>query len=307
MKTKIYLFAGMLFLSTVFQLKAQEMDYSTYYHEGVQWRIGEYLLRRFVRVSNYEVKGDSVVDEKYYNKLYCDNRVIGLLRNEGGNIYYRQIVSGEPYTCTWKELLAITTNGSLHKDYLVGPFVNEWKDTTPIAYSIWKNGLGELVKDTIRDDSLEVVRLDNGKFYKKYKDIIYGFGDYQKGPLGMLIYEDNEEAGIWRGEVEYRLIDLYDNGELIFRSKTYEVSGLGENPEDSPDIRIFYSPVNKSLQLVTSLSEASYTVDLFRVDGTKTLSFSGSSYSLSGLSPGIYLVRICTASKCLYTSKIRVE
>lgn len=89
---------------------------------------------------------------------------------------------------------------------------------------------------------------------------IIGTFEVEKRPLGSLIPEFSWEGGFY-------IVELYDNEELIFRSKS-AINGLPE-VEDSYSIRTLYSPKDKLLIIDSALSEETYTVELFRVDGTK--------------------------------------
>lgn len=294
---KPVLFFTLFLWSFTFQSVAQkEIDYTLRYHEGVRWVTGEFSGGDIVlRLEHYEIKGDSTIGTKKYNKLYWNKHPIALLRNEEGAIYLHFIKDESELP---GELWGIPHWGTLHEDFLLCTYTNHWEPETEIRYTSLRNYYKELYKDSVQTAYVDTIQFVNGKYYKKYKDWVYGFGTYEKGPLGSLIPEFPWEGGFY-------IVELYDNEELIFRSKN-ATNGLPE-VEDSHSIRTLYSPKDKLLIIDSALSEETYTVELFRVDGTKALTFCGASYSLSGLPQGIYLVRISTANKCLYTSKIRIE
>lgn len=296
---KQILFLGIILLGTTFRLIAQEdIDYTIRYHEGVRWVTGEYDADRIViKLEYYEIKGDSTIGENRYNKLYWNNNLIALLRTDEGSVYMHVL---KDETGMARELWALGYWGTLHEDFLLCTYTNQWETDTKILYtSYMKNRFEGLCKDSIQESHLDTVQLTNGKYYKKYKNWIYGMGHSERGPLGELSWDFAWEGG-------FCLVELYDNEELIFRTDEYVVGGLNEVEVSAP-IRPLYSPKDKLLIIDSSLSEEFYSVDLLGIDGTKVLSFSASSCDLSGLLPGIYLVRICTASSCLYTSRIRVE
>ncbi len=287
---------GML-LGIVFSAKAQEIDYTNYFHEGVRWISGEYDGEyRIIRSDEYyEIKGDSVIGDYRYNKIIWNGKLIALVRNNEGNIYVQLLK--EQKELPW-ELIATAHYGDLHKDYLLYGFTNQWSINSSIFYTGLDTRL-ELFEENIQEEFLDTIRLTNGKYCKKYKDMIYGFGHYLKGPLGFMIYDRAWEGG-------FCLIELYDGEELIYRTTHYTFDDITNTSAD-PTISVFYSPYEKSLHVDTTLPEESYTVDVFNTDGFKILSFSGISRTLENFTPGIYPVRIREGANCIYESKIKIE
>lgn len=300
---KIFLL-GMLLGIISFSLKAQqEIDYTTFFHEGVRWTSGEYDVDNHIIRSDeyYEIKGDSVIGEYQYNKLIWNGTLIALIRNDAGNIYFRLLKDENSLPI---ELWDVGHWGTLHKDYLLYTFTNQWNVGTPLTYTYYVNRFAEPFKDTIQEEYLSTIQLNNGKSYKryredKYRDMIYGFGHYLRGPLGFLIYERAWEGG-------HCLVELYDHDELIYRTTHYTFDDITNTSAD-PTISVFYSPYEKSLHVDTTLPEESYTVDVFNTDGFKILSFSGISRTLENFTPGIYPVRIREGANCIYESKIKIE
>lgn len=280
------------FLSITFPLS---FEYNIHLRVGLKWKVGRYDSSHIVSdYTTYEVKGDSIIGLKRYYKLYCNNDLLGLMRNDEGTIYLR-IFSKAVFP---DELSDFSRKGVLDEDFLLYTFAHKWELDSCFLYS--QNYASEIVTDTIRIHFLDKIQLSDGKFYKVYKNFVYGLGDIRKGPLGVLMPHDRGHQG------GFCLVELYDGDELLFRTTDYTISGLVRTQE-TPDIRLLYSPGDKMLVLDSSLSEESYTVELFRIDGTKARSFSASSCCLSDLPPGIYLVRVTATNAGLYTAKIRVE
>lgn len=318
---KKVLFLGIISFLFISPSKGQdEIDYTHYFREGVRWISGEYYTwdKEIFRFEYYEIKGDSLIGENHYNKLYWNHdNLIALLRNDDGNIYLRMLRNKVYDPVTKEQLLpqefgGIAEYGELDRDYLLYSFTNKWVAGSSLLFTSLEKEMQEPIELTIEEALLDTIQLDNGKYHKRYgrtiegflgvhtDDFIYGLGDYSRGPFGALIYY----APFL--ETRHGLLALYDHDELVFRSRELTAVGM-EEVKDAPMISTYYSPGDRMLHVDTALPEGSFTIDLFCMGGIKVFSFSEKFCNLSSLPAGFYLVRMQTRTGYIRNSKIRIE
>lgn len=221
--------------------------------DGAKWEAGrlDFYVDLFQSRFTYEVKGDSIIEDKTYKKVYEDGKFYALLREDNQrNVYvrYRDQFSGD---LAEKEI-QIYTFGT-------------WEAGQTIQYNgYWP---GELVSRTIEENSLSTIQLKDGKEYIRYTDfdadIIRGIGDVYKGPLGAL--HPNPDNGTW-----WQLLNFYYQGKLLCINdrlqknlQTYlaregvhwtERSSVEEDPENPDPCRTDYKLMHYCIQGDTLLN-----------------------------------------------------
>lgn len=294
------LFFSILICACSTTLQAQEeLDYTIHLREGASWTEGTYSSFQeleadennpFIQeLAHFEIKGDSVIESKRYHKISCNGNLIGLIHNQNGDIYCR-ILQNAPVP---KRMSCITE--ASEQDFLLYSFSGLWNIGDSCQYA---RECAEEYKEEIKEPLLNTFRLANGKYYKQYRNIVYGLGNITDGPLGQLVPQTDDG-------VSWCLFNFYKDNELLYEDKTIGLEGL-YNTHDK-EIQIIYSSQEKVLKILPTLTDKDYKTEIINPKGDSTLSFSGNSFHLGGLKQGIYIVRISVEGKVVTHSKIRVE
>lgn len=211
--------------------------------EGTKWIEGplDTYLYTFRSQIEYEVKGDSLIKGYKYKKIYANDQVYALLREDKLKKVY--IYHKNPDTEEYNDLLL----------YSFG----SWNIGDSISYSDHYSALtSEPVSKIIKKENLTSVCLKDGKEYKRYEDfpidIIQGIGNVGKGPLGVLRHEvDNGTRWAFIGIYNNNQL-LYENTQLLNRLETRLVTeGIHwterhsiENDPENPD------PFSRNYELI---------------------------------------------------------
>lgn len=227
MKTTTTLFITLLFFPS---LLIAQVNSDILLQEGTKWTenfMDVYLGPR--KTFKYEIKGDSLVENHIYKKVYANGEFNALLREDSDRKVYLRHTN--PETKKESDLLLYTFG-----DWNIGDSI---MTATPFLFYPDREFEIYTFKDTIQERDITNIRLKDGKDYKIYRNkIVHGIGDIKQGPLGMLQVE-MDNGTYWslqnfstKDQILYGENSVYAQAHLVTEGVHWvERSSIEEDPE----------------------------------------------------------------------------
>lgn len=234
---------------------------------------------RYYREYNYEVSGDTLINDVYYCKILCDGNYYVALRESHDNKIYAYFSS---------------YNGPFMQpgEYLIYDF--DWTpNKTLYCQLLYDNSMFE---QATLGSTIDSILLLDGNYYKWNGDIIQGIGSLS----GFFWYSIPHATD----GSDYGLHTFYRNDVLVYRNPTLD--GIVEDCQNG--ISIYPNPTSGMFRISTDGKDS--RTDIYDSLGRKITSIEsigdGAEIDLSGYGKGVYLVVFDIDGK-LVEKKVVVE
>ena len=226
---------------------------------------------RYYREYNYEVLGDTLINDVYYYKLFCDGHYYAALRESYDNKIYayfsNDIIDG------------IMGEDIQDGEYLIYDF--DWTPNKTLYCQSFRYDYNcSIIEQAVLGNTIDSILLLDGNYYKVVNDIVQGLGSL----TGFFWYffpqlTDGSDYGVHT---------FYINDVLVYRNPTLD--GIVEDCNNG--ISIYPNPTTGKFYISTDGKDA--RADIYDSLGRKIKSIDSladdAEVDLSGYGKGVYLV-----------------
>lgn len=242
---------------------------------------------RYYREYNYEVLGDTLINDVYYYKILCDGNYYAALRESHDNKIYAYFSS---------DIIYDDNGGDIQdSEYLIYDF--DWTpNKTLYCQSFWHDYNCSIIEQAVLGNTIDSILLLDGNYYKIVNDIVQGLGSL----TGFFWYffplrTDGSDYGVHT---------FYINDVLVYRNPTLD--GIVEDCNNG--ISIYPNPTTGKFYISNDGKNA--RADIYDSLGRKIKSIDSladdAEVDLSGYGKGVYLVVFDIDGK-LVEKKVVVE
>ena len=242
---------------------------------------------RYYREYNYEVLGDTLINDVYYYKLLCDGNYYAALRESYDNKIYAYFSN---------DIIYDDNGGDIQdSEYLIYDF--DWTPNKTLYCQSFRYDYNcSIIEQAVLGNTIDSILLLDGNYYKIVNDIVQGLGSL----TGFFWYffplrTDGSDYGVHT---------FYINDVLVYRNPTLD--GIVEDCNNG--ISIYPNPTTGKFYISNDGKNA--RADIYDSLGRKIKSIDsladGAEVDLSGYGNGVYLVVFDIDGK-LVEKKVVVE
>lgn len=221
---------------------------------------------RYYREYNYEVLGDTLINDVYYYKLLCDGNYYAALRESHDNKIYAYFSS---------------YNGPFMQpgEYLIYDF--DWTPNKTLYCQSFRYDYNcSIIEQAVLGNTIDSILLLDGNYYKVVNDIVQGLGSLS----GFFWYF----FPLLTDGSDYGVHTFYINDDLVYRNPTLD--GIVEDCNNG--ISIYPNPTTGKFYISNDGKDA--RADIYDSLGRKITSIESlvdaAEVDLSGYGKGVYLV-----------------
>ena len=252
-----------------------------YFDPRSRWTVVQtnFFDPRYYREYNYEVSGDTLINDVYYYKILCDGNYYAALRESHDNKIYAYFSS---------DMGSYVQIG----EYLIYDF--DWTpNKTLYCQSLYENSM---IEQATLGSTIDSILLLDGNYYKWNGDIIQGIGSLS----GFFWYSIPHATD----GSDYGLHNFYRNDVLVYRNPTLD--GIVDDCNNG--ISVYPNPAYNFIAIDIEKEYTDLTIEI--IDETGRVIYSRNDLenpiSLDNFVTGIYFVRLQVDGD-VTTKKIVVE